>query len=142
MGPTDDLRLLLRGLADGAVDPNLLAVVAGDWAGDGPGLIPFLVARGVLRDDDLRRLAGGTGPPAGSAGPSNTATFAGSLGETGTYRGGDETPEQTPPADPGRPPGAPDLPPGGRYRVLGFHDRGGLGEVWRAEDRLVGRVVA
>jgi tRNA A-37 threonylcarbamoyl transferase component Bud32/tetratricopeptide (TPR) repeat protein len=157
MDPTDDLRLLLRGLADGLVDPNLLALVAADWDGR-PGLMPFLARRGVIAADDLARLAEETsvhpGRAAAGEAPSTTVGATPAVRPPADPNG--RAPAGTRTFDPARPraeptttfdpprgrwPG-PAAPGNGRYQVIRHHRTGGLGQVWLARDTVVGREVA
>src|SRR5947207_12377476 len=79
-----DLQLLLLALRDRAIDPGRLADAAGGWGPRaGPGLMAFLVGRGVLSADDLHRLeAATTDLPAAARGDDPSL-------QTTPYHGGD-----------------------------------------------------
>ena len=150
MDQPNDLRLLLRGLAAGVIDPVLLVDAAGDWDGH-PALMDFLVARRMLSADDLRRLADETsvhpgGAAGGAASTSLGAASASGRASAATLTFDPDRADRHPTTEygPGRN-GRSQLargPGNDRYHVLRPHRTGGLGQVWLARDTVVGRDVA
>lgn len=117
-----DLQLLLLALRDRVVDPGRLADAAGDWD-RGSGLMSYLTDRGVLSADDLRRLE--------SVDPAQATTaHRPEYDDATTAAGNGLLFDGTPPA------------PTDRYEVLRLHQSGGLGHVWLARDKAIGRDVA
>ncbi len=155
-----ELRQVLLALRQGLIDPVRLAEGIDDWARQGrPSLLEFLTQRGWITPEQCRRLEheAPNGPVWAVPGGAEAATVTAPEGsatrplpgppardpaETGAYAtgrpGGDPTWGEA--RREGVPRPAAD--PGGRYCDLRPHRSGGLGRVWRARDRVIGRDVA
>jgi tetratricopeptide (TPR) repeat protein/tRNA A-37 threonylcarbamoyl transferase component Bud32 len=128
-----ELQLLLLALRERVVDPNRLAEAAGGWTHEsGTGLMAFLVGRGVIAPNDLQRLEATTDRPV-------------------ALRDGDPSLQSTTTDHPGRADTPAALGVGAlhapadvsdRYQIIRLHQTGGLGQVWLARDKAVGRDVA
>jgi tetratricopeptide (TPR) repeat protein/tRNA A-37 threonylcarbamoyl transferase component Bud32 len=136
-----DLQLLLLALRNRAVDLDRLADAVNDWGPRaGPGLMSFLIGRGVVSADDLHHLGAATVDL-----PAKTEKTDPSLPTT-PHLGGDgaattDLPARADAAAEGA--GLPVLPAAAdRYRVIRLHQAGGLGQVWIARDTAIGRDVA
>ncbi|AMV36654.1 WD40 repeat domain-containing serine/threonine protein kinase [Planctomyces sp. SH-PL62] len=118
-----DLALGLRALRDGLIDQASLLAAFEVWEREPAAtLVEVLRAHGRLVDADLARLSG---DPIGGL-------TVGQTSETVAYAG--------PPLPTGNA-GAADPPPS-RFRILGLHARGGLGEIYAALDTELDRRVA
>ncbi|WP_165251562.1 WD40 repeat domain-containing serine/threonine protein kinase [Paludisphaera soli] len=118
-----DLAVGLRALREGLVDQGALLAAFETWEREPEStLVDVLRRQGSLAPDDAARLS--DEPPADlTIGlPSATVGYAG-----------------PPPGDGG---GGSTVPPMDRYRVLGLHARGGLGEIYTALDTELDRRVA
>ena len=129
-----ELHLLVHALRSRVIDPGRLADAVGNWDDhSNHGLMTFLAERGIISPDDLHRLESMATEGSATISPGDAAL--------------DVTREPAGIAD-----ATIDLPASGvstipiesgdRYKVIRLHQSGGLGRVWLARDKAIGRNVA
>ncbi|WP_169972815.1 serine/threonine protein kinase [Tautonia rosea] len=151
MNADRDLHLLVLAIQKHVIDPCRLAQVLADWTPEElkDGVISFLVRQGTLSPDDLHRLELMTtqSDPHESAETASIPLGSLPVNADATTRGEPLSGSETVPFDSGSEScesnqnGEPFVPPQ-RFEILGLHETGGLGLIWRARDRVIGREVA